>query len=116
MKCPDCSASLIRVVTTRHENKLAILRQRTCRLCRHKWITREVRIPGRVSMETWPPKFELEEEADPALRVQKLEAMWENEKAAVLDLYQQIDKLQQRLDWQFTKIGRLEDAAEQRQP
>lgn len=60
MKCPDCGASLIRVVTTRHENKLAILRQRTCRMCKHKWITREEQITGHVSMETWPPKFELE--------------------------------------------------------
>ena len=46
-----------------------------------------------------------------ALRVQKLEAMRETERAAVLDLYQQIDKLQQRIDWQYTKIGRLEDAS-----
>lgn len=53
----------------------------------------------------------LEEEAALALRVQKLESMWENERAAVLDLYQQIDALQRRLDWQYTKIGRLEDAA-----
>ena len=45
-----------------------------------------------------------------ALRVQRLEAMRETERAAVLDLYQQIDKLQRRLDWQYTKIGRLEDA------
>ena len=51
----------------------------------------------------------LEEEAALALRVQKLEAMRETEKAAVLDLYQQIDKLKARLDWQYTKIGRLED-------
>jgi hypothetical protein len=47
---------------------------------------------------------------DLALRVQRLEAMRETEKAAVLDLYRQIDELRQRLDWQFTKIGRLEDA------
>jgi hypothetical protein len=46
-----------------------------------------------------------------ALRVQKLEAMRETERAAVLDLYQQIDKLKARLDWQYTKIGRLEDAS-----
>lgn len=46
---------------------------------------------------------------DLALRVQRLESMHETEKAAVLDLYQQIDKLQARLDWQYTKIGRLED-------
>ena len=45
-----------------------------------------------------------------ALRVQRLEAMRETERAAVLDLYQQIDKLKVRLDWQYTKIGRLEDA------
>jgi hypothetical protein len=44
------------------------------------------------------------------LRVQRLEAMRETEKAAVLDLYQQIDKLKERLDWQYTKIGRLEAA------
>ena len=47
---------------------------------------------------------------DLALRVQRLEAMRETERAAVLDLYQQIDKLQQRIDWQYVKLGRLEDA------
>jgi uncharacterized protein (UPF0335 family) len=47
---------------------------------------------------------------DLALRVQKLEVMRETERAAVLDLYQQIDRLKRRQDWQYTKIGRLEDA------
>ncbi len=47
---------------------------------------------------------------DLALRVQRLEAMRETERAAVLDLYQQKDRLNARLDWQYTKIGRLEDA------
>ena len=60
MKCPDCKSSLIRVITTRHENVLAILRHRTCILCNYKWITREEQIPGHVSMKTWPPKFILE--------------------------------------------------------
>jgi hypothetical protein len=48
---------------------------------------------------------------DLALRVQRLDAMREIERAAVLDLYQQIDRLKRRQDWQYTKIGRLEDAA-----
>ena len=47
---------------------------------------------------------------DLALRVQRLEALRETERAAVLDLYQQIDRLKQRIDWQYTKIGRLENA------
>jgi hypothetical protein len=67
----------------------------------------------RKALEQDTPATEESSVAQPddlALRVQRLEAMHETEKAAVLDLYQQIDKLQRRLDWQFTKIGRLEDA------
>jgi hypothetical protein len=61
-----------------------------------------------------PPATEESAATQPAalaLRVQKLEAVRETEKAAVLDLYQQIDRLKRRQDWQYTKIGRLEDAA-----
>ena len=47
-----------------------------------------------------------------ALRVQRLEAMRETEKAALLDAFKQIDKLQGRLDFQYTKLCRLEEAAE----
>ena len=45
-----------------------------------------------------------------ALRVQRLEAMRETEKAALLDAFKQIDKLQGRLDFQYTKLCRLEDS------
>jgi hypothetical protein len=44
-------------------------------------------------------------------RVQRLEAMRESDRATVLVLCQQIDRLKERLDWQYTKIGRLEDAS-----
>lgn len=47
--------------------------------------------------------------ADLELRVQRLEAMRETEKAALLDAFRQIDELKQRIDWQYTKICRLED-------
>ena len=48
-----------------------------------------------------------------ALRVQQLEAMRETEKAALLDAFQQIDRLKidrlkALIDWQYTKIHRLE--------
>ena len=49
-------------------------------------------------------------DANLALRVQRLEAMRETEKAALLDAFKQIDKLQGRLDFQYTKIHRLEGA------
>ena len=49
-------------------------------------------------------------DANLALRVQLLEAMRETEKAALLDAFKQIDKLQERLDFQYTKIHRLEGA------
>ena len=49
-------------------------------------------------------------DANLALRVQRLEAMRETEKAALLDAFKQIDKLQGRLDFQYTKIHRLEEA------
>ena len=62
---------------------------------------RAIVAPARAALATQPD--------DLALRVQRLEAMRETERAAVLDLYQQIDKLKARLDWQYTKIGRLED-------
>ena len=58
-------------------------------------------LPGRIVIET----------EDLHQRVLRLEAMRETERAAVLDLYQQIDRLKRRQDWQYTKIGRLEDAA-----
>jgi hypothetical protein len=47
-----------------------------------------------------------------ALRVQRLEAMRETEQAALLDAFKQIDKLQGRLDFHYTKLHRLEEAAE----
>jgi len=45
-----------------------------------------------------------------ALRVHRLEAMRETEKAALLDAFRQIDRLKERIDWQYTKIHRLENA------
>ena len=47
-----------------------------------------------------------------SLRVQRLEAMRETEKAALLDAFKQIDNLQHRLDFQYTKLCRLEEATE----
>lgn len=38
---------------------------------------------------------------DLALRVERLEAMRETEKAALLDAFRQIDELKQRLDFQY---------------
>ena len=46
--------------------------------------------------------------ADLELRVQRLEAMRETEKAALLDAFRQIDELKQRIDWQYMKIHHLE--------
>ena len=46
---------------------------------------------------------------DLALRVQRLEAMRETERVAITESFRQIDELKQRIDWQYTKIGRLED-------
>lgn len=45
-----------------------------------------------------------------ALRVQRLEAMRETEKAALLDAFRQIDDLKHRIDFQYFKLCRLEDA------
>ena len=45
-----------------------------------------------------------------ALRVHRLEAMRETEKTALLDAFRQIDRLKERIDWQYTKIHRLENA------
>jgi hypothetical protein len=51
-----------------------------------------------------------------ALRVQRLEAMRETEKAALLDAFRQIDDLKHRVDFQYFKLCRLEDAIDARQP
>ena len=45
-----------------------------------------------------------------ALRVQRLEALRETEKAALLDAFRQIDELKQRIDFQYFKLHRIEDA------
>lgn len=50
--------------------------------------------------------------ADLELRVQRLEAMRETEKTALLDAFRQIELLQQRLDFHYTKINRLEEIHE----
>lgn len=49
-------------------------------------------------------------DADLALRVQRLEAMRETEKAALLDAFRQIDELKQRLDFQYWKLYKLEES------
>ncbi|MCE2835397.1 MAG: hypothetical protein LW834_12020 [Cyanobium sp. 49614_E6] len=48
--------------------------------------------------------------ADLELRVQQLEAMRETEKAALLDVFRQIEELKRRLDFHYRKINRLEEA------
>ena len=48
--------------------------------------------------------------ADLALRVERLEAMRETEKAALLDAFRQIDELKQRLDFQYWKLYKLEES------
>jgi len=48
--------------------------------------------------------------ADLALRVERLEAMRETEKAALLDAFRQIDELKQRLDFQYLKLYKLEES------
>jgi hypothetical protein len=48
--------------------------------------------------------------ADLALRVQRLEAMRETEKAALLDAFLQIDELKQRLDFQYSKLCKIEES------
>jgi hypothetical protein len=48
-------------------------------------------------------------DTDLALRVQRLEAMRETEKAALLDAFRQIDDLKQRLDFQYWKLCKLEE-------
>jgi hypothetical protein len=45
-----------------------------------------------------------------ALRVQRLEAMRETEKAALLDAFRQIDELKQRLDFQYWLLYKLEES------
>ena len=49
-------------------------------------------------------------DASLALRVQRLEAMRETEKAALLDAFRQINDLKHRIDFQYFKLCRLEDA------
>lgn len=49
---------------------------------------------------------------DLALRVQRLEQQRETEKAALLDAFKQIDRLQKRIDFQYTKIHKLETIIE----
>ena len=47
---------------------------------------------------------------DLKLRVQRLEQQRETERAALLDAFQQIERLKERLDFHYVKIHRLEDA------
>jgi hypothetical protein len=47
---------------------------------------------------------------DLALRLQRLEAMRETEKFALLDAFRQIDELKQRLDFQYLKLNKLEES------
>jgi hypothetical protein len=47
--------------------------------------------------------------ADLELRVQRLEAMRETEKTALLDAFRQIEELKCRLDFHYIKINRLEE-------
>jgi hypothetical protein len=48
--------------------------------------------------------------ADLVLRVQRLEAMRETEKAAILEAFRQIDDLKRRLDFQYLKLNKLEES------
>ena len=50
--------------------------------------------------------------ADLELRVQRLEAMRETEKAALLDAFRQIEELKRLLDFHYIKINRLEEQEE----
>ena len=76
-------------------------------------------IPAPQSGMPWPtdgPAVQSREPAsvaadvDLALRVQRLEAMRETEKAALLDAFRQIDELKQRLDFQYWKLCKLEES------
>lgn len=51
--------------------------------------------------------------ADLALRVQRLESMYETTREALLDAYRQIDGLKQRIDRHYTKIHKLEEIIEE---
>lgn len=49
---------------------------------------------------------------DLALRVQRLEQQRETEKAALLDAFKQIDRLQKCINFQYNKIHKLETSIE----
>jgi len=66
------------------------------------------REPASVAADASP--FLPPPDADLALRVQRLEAMRETEKAALLDAFRQIDELKQRLDFQYWKLYKLEES------
>jgi transcriptional regulator NrdR family protein len=44
MKCPHCSATVIKVLATKHLDNLSIERYRTCSICNKSWHTKELQI------------------------------------------------------------------------
>jgi transcriptional regulator NrdR family protein len=60
MKCPACSSSRIRTITTRQWDDTSVMRQRRCAVCREKWLTLEEIRCGTISFATFPPTIELE--------------------------------------------------------
>ncbi len=79
-----------------------LLRQKVTDALADEPAVREGREPVSVTNKVSP--------TDLALRVQRLEAMRETEKAALLDAFRQIDELKQRTNLHYSKIYRLEDA------
>jgi hypothetical protein len=79
-----------------------LLRQKVTDALADEPAVREGREPVSVTNKVSP--------TDLALRVQRLEAMRETEKAALLDAFRQIDELKQRTNFHYSKIYRLEDA------
>lgn len=51
-------------------------------------------------------------DANLALRVQRLESLYETSRAAILDAFRQIDELKHRIDRHYTRIHQLEEAVE----
>lgn len=51
--------------------------------------------------------------ADLALRIQRLESMYETAREALLDAYRQIDDLKQRIDRHYIRIHNLEEIIEE---
>ena len=67
-------------------------------------------IPAPQSEMPWGQGNPPPSAADLALRVERLKAMRETEKAALLDAFRQIDGLKQRLNFQYWKLCKLEES------